>query len=117
MYIHTVVSVSIVFVVGIIAGSLDYTNYLETKSNVCTESVKIIESSSSEITCKNGNYEVFRLSKANLFMAHCSCVRAAKPQQEDAASCAIPDTTHPDLDPMLKTKPQQYGLTNTNKLF
>jgi hypothetical protein len=114
MYIHTAVSVSVVLVVALVAISIDYDNYLDTKSNICTESVKIIETVSGEIRCKNGHYEVFKLDKAGHFMAHCSCPH--KEQSVQAADDQI-DLTHPDQVPMLKAKPNSFGSVNTDKLF
>jgi hypothetical protein len=101
MYIRTIVSISTVAIVAIIAGSLDYGNYLNHKEVVCTENINIISNGSSEKSCRNGHQEVFKQPNG-YYLVHCSCTPIT-------TSCSLPEEPSVGLS---KIKSHPYGLDN-----
>jgi hypothetical protein len=98
MYIHTIISISAMATVGIIAGSIDYINYIDNKSNTCTETTVIISSNTGSIYCKNGHQEVFKQPNG-YFIVHCSCQPILPTTEENFKS-----------ENYRKSKPHPYGL-------
>lgn len=106
MYIHTIVSVATIAVVGIVAGSIDYNNYLVAKSDHCTEITAIIDKGTLPKTCTNGHQEVFRIGNNSAqYMIHCSCAPVCNIEQHQ-------DGEIMQSHSLLKTKPQPYGLND-----